>query len=463
VHYKLIIKTITFRLTIAVAFTFTAAVLLLFGFIYWQTTIYETRRISELVQSAADRLAQLRPEELLRELEARQMSGPNRQTQVTLFGRDGAVISGLLQRFPTDLPPDGRIHYLARLSLEGHGKSAIAVAVAVPEGRTLVVARSTDVLVELRQVVLHTLVVGVVPLVFLGLAAGTALSIRTIRRLRVMHEAIARIMRGNLSERLPVGHAWDDLDRLTHDMNRMLDEIERLVGETKSVGDNIAHDLRTPLTRMRMRFEHSLRSARTREDVNALIDVSIADLDLTFGIVTALLRIGEIESGRRRAAFGDIDIAAIAKEVADIYAPIAEARGLSLHLRIETAAEAIGDHDLLVEALANLVDNSIKFTPPGGQITIGVSRNDAGPVLRVTDTGPGIPPAERELVLRRFYRGGKSRQVPGHGLGLNLVAAIARLHNFQLVIEDGPGCTLALLCTGTRSTGAETQTAVSSA
>jgi signal transduction histidine kinase len=309
------------------------------------------------------------------------------------------------------------------------------------------------VLTELRLVVLHTLAVGVVPLLLLGLAAGTALSMRTLRRLRMMHEAIARIMNGKLSERLPEGHQWDDLDRLTHEINRMLGEIERLVEETKSVGDNIAHDLRTPLTRMRMRFEHARRSVHSREEVMALVDVSIADLDLTFAIVTALLRIGEIESGRRRAGFSDIDVTEIAKEVAEIYAPIAEARGLTLEVGTTPVPMVVGDHDLLVEAVANLVDNAIKFTPAPGRIMVTVEAGVAGPQLRVTDTGPGIPLAERDLVLRRFYRGGQARQVPGHGLGLNLVAAIARLHNFQLMIEDGPGCTFSLLCSRLQLSG----------
>ncbi len=452
-HNRSLLRTVTFRLTLAVSFAFTAAVLLLFGLIYWQTTLSERNRISQLVLTAAERLAQLPPEDLLRELAFRHNSGPNRQTQVTLFDHRGALVNGPLPLYPADLPADGRVHHLDDLPLEGNGGSALAVAIPLAEGRVLVAARSTNVLTELRLVVLHTLAVGVVPLLLLGLAAGTALSMRTLRRLRMMHEAIARIMNGKLSERLPEGHQWDDLDRLTHEINRMLGEIERLVEETKSVGDNIAHDLRTPLTRMRMRFEHARRSVHSREEVMALVDVSIADLDLTFAIVTALLRIGEIESGRRRAGFSDIDVTEIAKEVAEIYAPIAEARGLTLEVGTTPVPMVVGDHDLLVEAVANLVDNAIKFTPAPGRIMVTVEAGVAGPQLRVTDTGPGIPLAERDLVLRRFYRGGQARQVPGHGLGLNLVAAIARLHNFQLMIEDGPGCTFSLLCSRLQLSG----------
>jgi signal transduction histidine kinase len=446
VQSKRIVRTITFRLTLAVSVVFTASVLSLFSFIYWQTTTYETRRIGEVVTTALDRLAQLPPDALPHALEVRQETGPNRLTEVTLFGSRGTPIEGPLTQLPHGLAVDGQVHRLKDVLLDGHLKTALTAAVGLGGGRTLIAARDIGVLVELRHVVIRTLLVGVIPLVLLGLAAGVALSLRTVRRLRMMHEAIAHIMHGNLSERLPGSGTWDDLDRLTHEMNHMLDEIERLVGETKSVGDNIAHDLRTPLTRMRMRFEVASREEHTRDGVHNLIDASIADLDLIFGIVTALLRIGEIESGRRRAGFREIDVAEIAQEVGEIYVPIAEANGLTLDITTSAVPKVIGDHDLFVEAIANLIDNAIKFTPPAGRVSVVVDAAPPGAVLRVIDTGPGIPAGERDLVLRRFYRGGNAKQVPGNGLGLNLVAAIARLHEFQLIIEDGPGCTFALLC-----------------
>jgi signal transduction histidine kinase len=396
--------------------------------------------------ASLESLSRMPPNLLVRALDVRQEADPNLLTEVTLFGYDGSVIKGTLSRIPAGLPVDGDVHPLENTSPEGHDDAALAAAIRLADGRTLVVVRNIEVLVELRHVVMRALVFGVIPLVLLGLAGGAALSMQTARRLRIMHKAIARIMRGDLSERLPSSGSGDDLDRLTHEMNHMLDEIERLVGETKSVGDNIAHDLRTPLTRMRVRLERGRRYVHTREEICALIDAATADLDFTFGTITALLRIGEIESGRRRAGFGDIDVAEIAQEVGEIYAPIAEARGLHLDVRTLPVAHVFGDHDLIVEALANLVDNAIKFSPPSGTITIAVDPAPTGPALHVIDTGPGIPLAEREHVLRRFCRGDNARQVPGHGLGLNLVAAIARLHDFQLVIEDGPGCVINLIC-----------------
>ena len=309
------------------------------------------------------------------------------------------------------------------------------------------------VLVELRRVVLRALLLGLVPLAVLGLGAGTVLSLRIVRRLRTMHEAIGRIMRGNLSERLPGSGPKDDLDHLSDGLNRMLDEIERLLGEVKSVGDNIAHDLRTPLTRMRMRLESARAAERTPETVDALIESCLTDLDYSFGLVAALLRIAEIEAGRRKAGFRDVDLSEVAEEVGEIYAPVAAARDQALTVDAPPGVRFPADHDLLIEAVANLVDNAIKFTPPGGTISIAVTREIGGPVLRVIDSGPGVPPGERGLVLRRFYRGDKSRKVPGHGLGLNLVSAIAALHDSQLRIDDGPGGVFTLACGVQQGTG----------
>ena len=446
-----IVRTATFRLTLAVAAAFAVCTVVLFAFIYWQTAVFETHRIAAILTGEARVLAEAPLPELLRAPEGRLMdgrltSGLHRVTFIGVFAPDGTYVAGNLHHLPGGLPADGRAHHLDGLHLADGTQTALAVALRLTSGQTLVVGRNMAVLVELRQVVIHALLLGLIPAVLLALAAGAVLSLRTVGRLRVLHQAIERIMHGGLDERLPAGGTRDDLDQLTRAMNRMLDEIERLVGEAKSVGDNIAHDLRTPLARVRTRLERGRRVARTREELCDVVDAAIEDLELTFGIVTALLRIGEIESGRRRAGFGSVDLAEIAQEAVEIYAPIAEECQVSLVAETGAVPWVPGDRDLLMEAVANLVDNAIKFTPAGGAVRIAVSDTPDGPALRIADTGPGIPAAERELVLRRFYRADKSRQVPGHGLGLSLVAAIVRLHDFRLTAGDGPGCVFTLLC-----------------
>ncbi len=402
-----IVRTATFRLTLAVAAAFAACTAVLFAFIYWQTAVFETQRIGTILTSEARVLAEAPLPELLRAPEGRVMdgrlaSGLHRVTFIGVFAADGTYIAGNLHELPAGLLADGRAHRLDGLHLADGTQTALTVALRLPSGQTLVVGRNMAVLVELHQVVIHALLLGLIPAVLLALAAGAGLSLRTVGRLRVLHQAIERIMHGGLGERLPAGGTRDDLDQLIRAMNRMLDEIERLVGEAKSVGDNIAHDLRTPLARVRTRLERGRRVARTREELCDVVDAAIEDLELTFGIVTAILRIGEIESGRRRAGFGSVDLAEIAQEAAEIYAPIAEERDVSLVAETGAVPPVPGDRDLLMEAVANLVDNAIKFTPAGGAVRIVVSDTLDGPALRIADTGPGIPAAERELVLRRF-------------------------------------------------------------
>jgi signal transduction histidine kinase len=228
----------------------------------------------------------------------------------------------------------------------------------------------------------------------------------------------------------------------------MLDEIERLVDEVRGVCAGIAHDLRTPMTHLRAGLERASRRANTT-DANAYaeaLDAAIGQTDVVLGRFTALLRIAEIESGGRRASFGTIALDAVLRDVAELYEPLAEHRGLSLTLETPMPVEVTGDFDLLFGAIENLLDNALKFTPSGGRVALGVSLDGNCPVLHVADTGPGIDLAERKAVLRPFYRcGATTGATPGHGLGLSLVAAIARLHDASIDIQDNrPGCKISL-------------------
>jgi signal transduction histidine kinase len=222
--------------------------------------------------------------------------------------------------------------------------------------------------------------------------------------------------------------------------------LEEALQEAKVVGDNIAHDLRTPLTRVRVRLERGREHAATLGELRAAVDQAIAGLDQSLAIITALLRIAEIEHSRRLEGFGEVPLAALVREVGDLYDPIAEDKRVAL--RVEAADEAImrGDRDLLFEAVANLVDNAVKFTPEGGCVDLALLRRDGETVIRVRDTGPGIPEIEREAVTKRFYRSDKSRRTEGLGLGLSLVAAIVKLHGFRFTIAAGPGCTAEIAC-----------------
>jgi signal transduction histidine kinase len=272
------------------------------------------------------------------------------------------------------------------------------------------------------------------------------LSLRARNRLEEVSRHIQRIVTGDLRERLPVRKSNDPFDQLAVSVNRMLGEIEALIHEISGVGNDIAHDLRTPLTRVRVRLERGRARATTLDELRAAVDQSIAGLDQSLRLVTALLRIAEIEHSRRLEGFSDVPLAPLMREVCELYEPIAEDKHITIKTEIVGDAVVHGDRDLLFEAVANLVDNAVKFTPAGGSVGLALLPRADESVVRISDTGPGIAEAEKEAVTRRFYRSDKSRNTEGLGLGLSLVAAIVKLHGFRFTLACGPGCTAEICC-----------------
>ena len=275
---------------------------------------------------------------------------------------------------------------------------------------------------------------------------GLVLSLRARRRLSEVNRRVQRIVAGDLRERLPTRGGNDPFDQLAVSVNRMLGDIETLIHEVAGVGDNIAHDLRTPLTRVRLRLERGRERAATLDELRAVTDQAIAGLDQSLSIITALLRIAEIEHSRRLDGFDCVALGPLIHEVRDLYDPIAEDKDISLRVDADDGTIVHGDRDLLFEAVANLVNNAVKFTPAGGRVELALLRRGNETIIRVRDTGPGIPEVEREAVTRRFYRSDKNHRTEGLGLGLSLVAAIVKLHRFSFSFAAGPGCTVEIAC-----------------
>jgi signal transduction histidine kinase len=271
-------------------------------------------------------------------------------------------------------------------------------------------------------------------------------SARAQKRVEEVNRRVQRIIAGDLSERLPHRTVDEPFSRLAVIVNGMLDEMETMIHALAGVGNDIAHDLRTPLTRARLTLERGRANALTLEQLQAVADKAISGIDQSLTIITALLRLAEIENSRRSASFGTVALDELLREVCDIYEPIAENKGVALLIEAPRKLTVRGDRDLLAEAVANLLDNAIKFTPDGGHVEIELLRGDGKTVVRVTDTGGGISEQERDVVLRRFYRSDKMRNTPGVGLGLNLVTAIVKLHNFNLTIYSGPGFRVEIVC-----------------
>ncbi|HVI22571.1 MAG TPA: HAMP domain-containing sensor histidine kinase, partial [Myxococcales bacterium] len=250
------------------------------------------------------------------------------------------------------------------------------------------------------------------------------------------------IIEGNLSDRVPAQGTGDELDRLAANLNRMLDRIQALMGNVRQVSSDIAHDLRTPLTRLR----HRLEAARAQSpEQGPVLDRALEDIDELLAMFSALLRIAQIEAGAHRASFERVDLAEVFRHIADTYAPVADDQGQRLVSDVAPDLAIRGDRQLLVQMLANLVENALRHTPRGSTITLGLTDTPHGPRGVVADTGPGIPEEAREKVFQPFYRLEASRSTPGSGLGLALVAAIAGMHGIVIELSgNDPGLKVTL-------------------
>src|SRR6202795_4759244 len=441
-------RTTTFRSTLIIAGAFFLCTVLLFGFVYWQTAVYMMDKNDALLSDELRVFAQNTPEQRLQEIDDRLRKDPERIKIAGLFDHDGHRVAGNIEILPTGLPLDIPSSAVV-VRLDDHGRELQKVRIAahvLPDGEILVIGRNIAEIVEIARIVLRALALGLLPAITLAVAVGVVLSLRARNRLLEVNRRIQRIVAGDLRERLPTRKGNDPFDQLAASVNRILEDIEALIHEIAGVGNDIAHDLRTPLTRVRVRLQRGRARASTLDELRTVVDQSITGLDQSLTVITALLRIAEIEHNRRLECFGQVQLAPLLREVGDLYEPIAEDKRVSLQVEAADGETVNGDRDLLFEAVTNLVDNAVKFTPEGGRVTLALLRRDGESVIQVNDTGRGIPEAEREAVTKRFYRSDKSRNTEGLGLGLSLVAAIVKLHGFRFTITAGPGCTAEIAC-----------------
>jgi signal transduction histidine kinase len=422
------------------------------GLIYWQAASYLGRVSDELIGRQAAYFSMLDEPTRLRALNDYDTLETRRLNAWGVFDADGRYLSGTITALPAHLPVNGPVALLpegvSRNDASGaeHGQVR-AAAVRLGDGRVLMITRDTRIVDRIGTIVIQALLWGLSLTIIPGFFGGWLLSRGPWRRVHAIREATLPIMQGNLAQRLPVGRGGDELDMLAGIVNAMLDEIERLLGEVKGVCDNIAHDLRTPLTRLRSRLYRVQQQFADGSDEAAAIDACMIDTDALLDRFRALLRISELENQRRRVGFDAVDLAQNLREVHALFLPLAEDRGQQLALELPALAPIHADRHLLLEALSNLVGNAIKFTPPGGVVEIRARAAADGPWVDISDSGPGIPADQRDAVIRRFYRTESSRSTPGSGLGLSIVSAIARLHGYTLEIAGSErGARLSLHC-----------------
>jgi signal transduction histidine kinase len=357
-----------------------------------------------------------------------------------LFDPAGHLLAGAPRVLPSAYP-DG-LPFDVKSETPRGAVELRAMTVRLDTGDRFLVAQDLRESRAFAAEMVSAIVWGGLALLVLGLSGSVLLAVSQERRIRQLTHSLHAIMAGRLDARLPPSPRRDELDDLTCEVNRMLDEVQRLMLEVKAAGDNIAHDMRTPLTRLLAHLRQADTASASQPAMAAAISDAVEEVSGMIAMFNALLRISEINEGARREGFRMLDLAQVVTDATDFHEVAAIERGVSIRREMSAAVAFEGDADLLFEAVGNLVDNAIKYTPPGGEIVIGLA---AGPVLTVADNGPGIPPGERDKVCARFHRVEASRSQPGNGLGLALVSAIAQVHRLELRIGDAaPGCVATL-------------------
>ena len=421
--------------------------LAMLGLIYWQTVIYATHQTDETIDAEITGLAEQYRQRGLAGLVAviNERSNPERGSSMLYLLTDQRQnpLAGNLSRWPDlEVQKDGWMRFHLNADGQRDGPHvAQATSFVLAGGVQLLVGRDLAENVAFRNRIVAALVSSGALMLVLGLVGGIVLSRRALARIETINRTGDLIMAGEFDRRIPLKGSGDEFDRLAQNLNAMLDQIERLMAGMRQVTDNIAHDLRSPLGRLRSRIEMALIEEPSTERYREVLQQTIGEADQLLATFTALLDIAEAEAGSPRAQLAPLDLAAFARDLADLYEPVAEEKGLSLTLDAGRApVEVRGDRHMLSRAIANLVENALKYTPAGGTVRVAVTPDGAMARLTVADNGPGIPAEERERVFDRFYRLEASRTTEGNGLGLSLARAVVRLHGGTITLEDnGPG------------------------
>jgi signal transduction histidine kinase len=442
-----VFRTRAIRIAVAFSLAVSLATAAVFGLVYYRLSRADIAEIGAVLTDEAAESVNDDEARLQRALQLHLTRDLRRLDYVALFWPSGAIEFGNVGEIP-GIPIDGRAHFVteerALDDTEIH-EPAMFVARRRADGRVLLLGRNLREVYNLEQSMLKALAAALLPSCVLTLGIGLWFARRASQRGQRLHWAVTKVIEGQFATRLPVEQSGDEIDSVAADVNVMLDEIARLLNQLKSVGDDIAHDLRAPLMAARAKIERTLEERPEDDPIAATLSEAIAQLDRAAVTIEALLRISAIETGARKKAFADFDLAALCGHVFDFYEPFARSKSVVMSMDAVAPAPMHGDEALMREAISNLVDNAIKFTPPGGAIRVEARIEDGQPLVRVSDTGRGVPPQERDKIFRRFYRGRNSKSEPGNGLGLSIAQTIATLHGFEIVVEDAnPGALLEL-------------------
>jgi signal transduction histidine kinase len=413
--------------------------LLLFGVVFWSTATFMQQQIDATVSS-----------EIAEMLNDPEVAGPGGLQAIVqelighspgfyylLQDRSGKVLAGNL---PATTAVTGVREWGGSARYRQTPFSAIrGRGVGVSDGY-LFVGVSTLQLHEMEETVVRSFLWGVGAAMLLALVGGAAMSVGLLRKIETVSQTSRDIVAGDLQRRVPVRDHGDEFDHLAVSLNAMLDRIQTLMEGLRQVTTDVAHDLRTPLTRLRQRLELAQRPGVDSDTLRAVLDATRQDIDGILEIFSALLRIAQIESGVRKAGFTEVNVSDLLRNVLEVYRPALEEKGQQMQEAIDGDLAIRGDRELLMQLFANLLENAIRHSPAGAQLALVAKRRSNMVEVTVADNGPGIPEALRSKVLQRFFRLETSRTTPGSGLGLSLAAAVATLHDARLELSDnGPG------------------------
>jgi signal transduction histidine kinase len=437
-----LLRTQAFRIVAVYVLLFALSVGALLGFTYWNTRRTLDAQTDQIIEAditgLREQYQQLGMQGLAESIRGRTLHGGG---QALYLLSDGLrrVIAGNLDTWPVSATQPGNyVEFDYERPVDGKLQTSRARGrvFPLPGDFMLLVAQDVHDRYTTERMFTTTLPWTVGLMLLFGALGGALMSSNMLRRLDAINRTSGEIIKGDLTRRVPLTGSGDEFDALAENLNRMLDRIERLMKGLREVTDSVAHDLRTPLNRLRNRLEESAARLTAAGAQAGEIERAIAETDQLIGTFNALLLIAETDAGTSRAAMTALDLQSVAADVAELYEPLAEERDITLSLAAGGDVAVEGNRSLVAQAMANLVDNAIKYTPPGGKVRIAVAANEQGVDLSVADNGPGIPAQDRSRVVERFVRLEASRSSPGTGLGLSLVAAVAHFHGAELVLDD---------------------------
>jgi signal transduction histidine kinase len=439
-----------FRIAVVYSITFALGAVALLGAVYFavsQVVDGSTDNLIEAeVQGLHEQLLVLSRSDFIELIEQRSQDQDVRGAVYLMVDPQMRPVAGNVPAWPKEADSQGKwMQFKVSVPFgdETREHEMRAKSFAVPGGYRMLVGHDVQERQDVKSLMMRGLIAAVVATMLLGLGGGFWMGRRILAQAGAISAVATQIMRGDLSQRLPVRDAEDEINKLAREINGMLDKIEQLTLGMRTVLDSAAHDLRTPLNRLQATAESAMSQLAPASPERRVLERVSTEVDRMRGTLDALLRIALAETGT--VAREAVDLSELVASMVELYAPVSEERGIGLESSVMAGAKVQGSRQLLAQALANLLDNAIKFTPQGGHIRVLLRREGGGPEVVVEDDGPGIPADKRDIVLGRRVRLDEARKFPGSGLGLSLVAAVTKLHGARLVLDDaGPGLRVAL-------------------